>query len=246
MKVQGLFLSAVFVLKLLAFLVHNIENEPTRLVVESTHLNTQTEVWIHQLGDSPAPKPILYFTDGRKLVDQNYWDHLETLFLQGEIPSCYIVFVGSIDLTDQSDRRNEYFFCNPAYLDFFEQELIPKVEASISQVFQANDRALVGVSFGGLNAAWFSAKSNAFDNFALLSPITYPCPDLLQSIIFSKNEGLSIYLSSGKNDAEQYMDPLSKIYEVKGYRQTTIYHEGRHDFGSWKAQLAPAIQFLFP
>ncbi|MEO1436841.1 MAG: alpha/beta hydrolase-fold protein, partial [Bacteroidota bacterium] len=162
MDLQRCLFSGFLLLSLFRLMAFQIDGEPIRLVLESEPLNTQTEVWIHQLQKSKAGEQILYFTDGRKLLDQGYLDHLEALSRAGKMSASYLVFVGTVDLKDQVDKRNDYFFCNPSYVDFFEQELIPRVEDTIGRSFQAEDRALIGVSFGGLNAAWFSAKSRTF------------------------------------------------------------------------------------
>ncbi|MEO1437232.1 MAG: hypothetical protein AAFV80_16950, partial [Bacteroidota bacterium] len=75
---------------------------------------------------------------------------------------------------------------------------------------------------------------------------TYPCRDLLNAIVFSDINDLSIYLSTGRNDAENYVGPLTSLYQTKAYRLKSVNHSGGHDFESWKAQLGPALQFLFP
>ena len=76
----------------------------------------------------------------------------------------------------------------------------------------------MGLSFEGLNAAYFSAHSSLFEEYVLLSPITYPCSDVIQDILFLDKESLSIFLSTGQLDAEKYVQALKSIYESKGYQ----------------------------
>jgi len=68
---------------------------------------------------------------------------------------------------------------------------------------------LIGISFGGLNAAFFAAKSNYFNGLAILSPITYPCADLNQTLVFSTYQNYKVYLSTGKVGAEHYRNLIS-------------------------------------
>ncbi len=113
--------------------------------------------------------------------------------------------------------------------------------------FTPYERLLVGISFGGLNAAYFSAKSvNLFQNFALLSPVTYPRPAVLQDIVFSQNRDLRIFLSTGQNDAEKYVAPLKSMYSGKGYTIKLLHTDGGHDFENWNSQLKQLINFFFP
>lgn len=215
-----------------------------RMVLKSDFLNTKTEVQIFHLGDKNEIESIVYFTDGEKLMRAGFPESLMALFKKGKIPKTYLVFVSSVNLDSGVDKRNDYFFCNPAYLNFFEQELIPQVEKAIGQSFTAESRSLLGISFGGLNAAWFSAKSQLFAKYALLSPITYPCEKLIQDITFSKNKSLKIYLSTGKNDAENYVVPLQNIYNTKQYRIQFEKTQGGHDFENWLGQLESVFNFL--
>ncbi|MEL6306081.1 MAG: alpha/beta hydrolase-fold protein [Bacteroidota bacterium] len=216
-----------------------------QLVVDSKILNTKTEVQISQLGDAEAIASVVYFTDGEKLLKAGILDKLNALFNQGKIPPTYLVFVSAVDLNDAVDKRNTYFFCNPDYLDFFENELLPKTEKTIGKSFTPLQRGLVGISFGGLNAAWFSAKSTSFTKYAVLSPVTYPCKKVIAEITFSKNEDLKVFISTGKNDAEHYVEPLTNIYEAKGYEIHSEKTQGGHDFDNWAGQLELIFNFLF-
>ncbi|MEO1485525.1 MAG: alpha/beta hydrolase-fold protein [Bacteroidota bacterium] len=216
-----------------------------QLVVDSKILNTKTEVEILPLGNADDIKSALYFTDGEKLLGAGVAKRLHTLFKAGKIPPAYLVFVSAIDLNDSIDKRNTYFFCNPDYLDFFENELLPHVEKTIGKAFTPDERGLVGISFGGLNAAWFSAKSTSFTKYALLSPVTYPCKKVIQEITFSRNDGLKLFISTGKNDAEHYVEELVKIYQTKEYEIHSERTQGGHDFKNWASQFELMLNFLF-
>ncbi|MEM6893824.1 MAG: alpha/beta hydrolase-fold protein [Bacteroidota bacterium] len=216
-----------------------------RFVVDSKILNTKTEVHIFQTGNAEEIESVIYFTDGEKLLQAGIEKRLNALFKTGKIPAAYLVFVSAVDLNDAIDKRNTYFFCNPDYLDFFENELLPKAETTIGKSFVPEQRGLVGISFGGLNAAWFSAKATSFTKYALLSPVTYPCKKVIEEITFSKNDDLKVFISTGKNDAEHYVGPLTSIYNAKGYEIHTEKTQGGHDFDNWAGQLELVFNFLF-
>ncbi|MEM9361376.1 MAG: alpha/beta hydrolase-fold protein [Bacteroidota bacterium] len=235
----------IFKIPLILFSVMGLTTAAQQLVIDSELLATKTDVRIFQLGEEKEIESIVYFTDGEKLLQAGFRTKLNTLFKTGKIPPAYLVFVSSVDLNDSVDKRNTYFFCNPDYLNFFENELLPKVEKTIGKSFTPEQRGLVGISFGGLNAAWFSAKSFLFTKYALLSPVTYPCKKVIEDIAFSKNERLKIYISTGINDAENYVGLLENIYKSKHYEIHTEKTQGRHDFQNWAGQLNLVFNFLF-
>lgn len=212
--------------------------------INSTALSRTIAVYAYDADDKQTDKPIIYLTDGKKMLDHQLLPALRKLTRENKIPATYYVFVSTIDEQTGEDHRNEYFFSNPDYLQFFEEELISKVEATFPKEFTPKSRSLIGISFGGLNAAYFSAQSSAFEHFGLLSPVLYPNPSILQKIAFSKNEQLSIFISSGKNDAEQYVKDLEGIYKGKSYYLEVLYTEGGHDFENWNSQLEAVLNFF--
>lgn len=213
--------------------------------IKSKSLQRTITISTYTTDDSESPKSIIYFTDGKKMIDSGTQVLIKELTDNKEIPKAMYVFVHTIDDTTGKDHRNEYFFCNENYVDFFEKELIPKIEEPLQTQIHAKDRVLIGISFGGLNSAYFSAASYSFKNFGLLSPVTYPRQDILmKQIAFSKNQDLNIFLSTGVNDAERYMQPLIDIYKSKGYDLKTKYTKGGHDFKNWNSQLKEVLAYL--
>ncbi|OJJ20194.1 hypothetical protein BKI52_17120 [marine bacterium AO1-C] len=215
-------------------------------LILSKNLSRTVQAYTYKAGKVQTNASIVYFTDGQKLLEAGFWKEIDRLTTQGKIPPAYYVFVSTLDPDNPAnDLREEYFFCNQNYLDFFAQELIPTIEDKLGVHFQAKNRGLVGVSFGGLNAAYFSAKSkNLFQNYALLSPITYPGKKLMQYITFSSNQNLRIFLSTGKLDAENYLEPLQQMYQSKGYTLAVLHNEGDHNFENWRQQLEVVLNFV--
>lgn len=213
-------------------------------IIASEYLVTNIEYFLHDANEKILDKPIYYFTDGKKMMENGILEQLITLENNKKIAPAYYVFVSTIDAETKEDKRNDYFFCNEAYLNFFEKELIPTVEQQLNHQFDPKNSSLVGVSFGGLNAAFFAAKSNSFQNYGLLSPITYPCPTIAKEIVFSKNKGLNLFISTGQLDAEKYVDPLTQLFQNKGHKVKFHQTAGGHDFENWNAQLEIMLNFL--
>ncbi|MEM6804542.1 MAG: alpha/beta hydrolase-fold protein [Bacteroidota bacterium] len=185
--------------------------------------------------------PIFYVTDGEKMIEYGAASLIDSLFKKKLIPRAKYIFLSSIDPQTRIDHRNEYFFCNENYLDFFEKELIPAIEGKSKQT---PERYLVGVSFGGLNAAYFAAHTDKFQGYALLSPISYPCEKLNQNLAFSQFSNYKVYLSTGKMDAESYVESLYPMLRSKTENIKLVHTKGGHDFDNWNAQLGNIINFM--
>lgn len=232
--------------------LNNDEVIETHFTIDSKILSEKISVTTYRTIQDVEPTSIVYITDGQKMIANGALDRIKQLTTRGKIPNAYYVFVSTIDPATNEDKRNTYFFCNNDYVRFFEEELIPRVEGSLSYLDTAQyklqgtpeQRSLVGISFGGLSAAYFSGKTDIFKNYALLSPITYPCKDALSSIAFSEKKDLNIFISTGKNDAENYVGSLIQLYTSKGYRIENLKTEGAHDFENWNSQLEEVLHFL--
>ncbi len=214
-------------------------------ILTSKQLSKNITIITYDTDSSNKNKPMVYVTDGKKFIKNGSLNIIKKLSKEEKIPKAFYVFVSTIDPKTGKDNRNNYFFNNPKYLAFFEEELLPTIEKSIGQTFNPEDRSLIGISFGGLNGAYFSAKSSAFKNFGLLSPVIYPKKEeLMKAITFSKNKDLNIFLSTGTNDAESYFKDLKAIYTSKNYVIKTLETKGGHDFKNWNGQLETLFNFL--
>ncbi len=215
-----------------------------KLLLKSDILSENINVEMYSLGSVSDKSPLVYFTDGQKMIENGTLNTLRMLTNKKRIRPAHYIFVSTIDPETGEDHRNTYFFCNENFVTFFEQELVPCVEKVLDVEAKPEKRSLIGISFGGLNATYFSGTSNLFKNYALLSPITYPCDDYLRGIAFREGGNLNIFISTGKQDAEHYVKPLKAIYESKGHRVKFLQTKGAHDFENWNNQLEEVLNFL--
>lgn len=213
--------------------------------INSQHLGRTIRSYIWQAPGQSGKTPHIYATDGQKMIDYQMLERIEQLTKRGDIPKATYILVSTKDPVSGHDLRNKFFFCNPNYLLFFEEELIPAVEAQLQVKARPEDRSLIGISFGAMNAAYFTASAQPlFRNYALLSPITYPCSSLADLIVASPEVQQRVFLSTGKNDAEQYLRKLKNWFGNKGYELEILKTKGRHDFSNWNLQLRQVINFL--
>lgn len=225
---------------LIAFPSFLISQTIDTLSIESKILKRTIDVLTIDYNDKKS-SPIFYLTDGKKMIDNGTASMIDSLTNMGLIPESKFIFVSTIDPKTKKDYRKEYFFCNEDYALFFEDELIPLIEGNVRL---DQERYLIGVSFGGMNAAFFAAKTNFFKGFAILSPITYPCEEINQNLIFSKNENYKIYISTGQSDAENYIESLLPILKLKTSKIKLINTKGGHDFKNWNNQMIDIINFM--
>ena len=215
------------------------------LLVASPSLGYDVAVVVLDLTPDGGRAPLVYLTDGFKWLDAGLADTLRRLTATGAVRPARYVFVSSRPPGGGADRREAEFLANPAYLQFFTETLLPAVEESVPHPVAAADRALVGLSFGGLNAAWFASRGAPFAHYGLLSPITYPYPKLTQDIAFGPAEGQRFFVSTGRYDAERYVDPLLALYRAAGTEVRELRTAGGHDFVNWLGQVEALLDFLF-
>ena len=142
-----------------------------------------------------------------------------------------LVFVHNVDAATGATTREADFFRNPAYVRYFRDELLGGADPTYG-------RTLVGISFGGLNAAYFSTQApQLFDGYALLSPITYPRPAVREDVAFAKTRPASVLLTTGRHDAERYVEVLAGLYRGRGWPTETLSTDGAHDFANWAGRL---------
>ncbi|MEL7004607.1 MAG: alpha/beta hydrolase-fold protein [Bacteroidota bacterium] len=193
--------------------------------------------------------PVLYLTDGQWYIsDGELDDLLQKMINKKEIKPVIAVFLDSRDPhKPRNNRRNNQFLCNPKFVSFFERELIPLIDANYKTSATRDDRAIMGLSFGGLNAAYFGLKANkTIGMFGLQSPALHPCPDIYKEYQGSGKLPIDIFMTTGeKNDTEVQSRRLKSILDKKGY--SFFYKEVKeeHNWRNWKPLQKDALLYFF-
>jgi enterochelin esterase-like enzyme len=145
------------------------------------------------------------------------------------------------------NRRNSQFLCNEKYVHFVVNELVSFIDANYKTKKSADARVMMGLSFGGLNAAHFALKApDVFHLIAMQSPALHPCPTIYTGFQKIEKLPLKIYMSTGaNNDTEDGTRKLKKILDEKGYSiKYQEVNEG-HNWKNWKPLLDDILTYFF-
>ncbi len=193
--------------------------------------------------------PVLYVADGQWYIEGGDLPRLlDRMISRGEIRPVAAVFVDNRNPDDLAEnRRNRQFFCNEKYSAFYQQELIPTIDETFATSAERTGRVILGMSFGGLNAACFGLQAHdSFGGIAMQSPAVHPVPELHDAWAGTERLPLRIFLSSGTvNDNEGSTRRLHKILDDKGYDLHYVEVDQGHDWRNWKPLLDDMLRFFF-
>lgn len=152
-----------------------------------------------------------------------------------------LVFIEPKDLNRKDlkrwQTREELYFNNDLYSKFLLEELAPYIEKNYPA---SKNRSIVGLSFGGLSAA-YTAISNptAFENVILQSPAFHTRKKIYELYKNTPKQDFKIYINYGNgNDTERQDVPFIDILKEKEYDLTVkIVPNGDHNWKTWEPQL---------
>jgi len=220
------------------------------MLIESKALgySLQYRVYLPE-GAETKKLPVLFVTDGQWYIETGGLPQvMDELSEKKAIEPALVVFVDSRDPEKpKNNRRNQQFFCNGKYAEFFTGELIPSIDAQFPTTARREDRVILGLSFGGLNSACFGLLANeSFGGIAMQSPATHPVPQLHVTWRDMPKVDLRIFLSTGtKRDNEASTRSLHRILKDKGYDMEYIEVDEGHDWRNWKPLLDDVALFFF-
>ena len=145
----------------------------------------QYRVYLPQAGQDAGPYPALFMTDGQNYLGRGHMDQvLDRETGKGSIRPVIAVFVDPRDPDDpETNRRRQQFLCNSEYFQFYVEELIPAIEASYPVIRDRTGRTIMGVSFGGTNAACFGALgSETFSGLVMQKPLALGADLVMHSL----------------------------------------------------------------
>lgn len=193
--------------------------------------------------------PVIYVTDGHEYADDKLGAMLivlDNLIFQQKISPLIAVFIDPREPGNPSNnRRMEEYTGNIRFANFVADELVPAVDNTYKTNSSSEQRAILGTSLGGWNAAFFGLRRS--DVFGLIG-IHSPAFD--QSVI----EGyaafgmlpLKIFMSTGViYDTQEPARAMKEVLESKGY--PLLYKEVNqgHSWGNWKALLDDPLIYFF-
>ncbi len=196
-----------------------------------------------------AELPVIFVSDGYWYIKALHMPQvLDRLLNTQEIEPVVAVFVDSRDPDNlRVNRRNEEFYCNVNYLKFFTDELIPAVEATYPVRQSREARAILGLSFGGLNAACFGLLGyETFSGIGMHSPATHPIQTLLPAYEKAPRLPLKIFLSTGWPDDNTAKNrAFAKILKEKNYDMEFVQVREGHNWRNWKPLIDDVLLFFY-
>lgn len=220
--------------------------------IESAHLgyDLQYRVYTPPGVETLENIPTIYATDGQGYISAGGMHRiLDREIAEGRIKPVIAVFVDARDPDNlRYNRRNSQFFCNPKYAQFFVGELIPAISDSYPVSPSRDDRVILGLSFGGLNAACFGLMApGTFGGVAMQSPALHPVPQLKDLYASEDRRPIKIFFSIGRtNDNTQEGRSFRDVLQNKGY--DVLYKEvnAGHNWRNWKPLLDDVLVHFFP
>ena len=197
-----------------------------------------------------ARLPVLYITDGPGYITRGELPALlDAEIERGAIEPVIAVFVDARNPDNlQQNRRNQQFFCNRNYAEFFTEELVPAIDSEYRTSATREDRVILGLSFGGHNSACFGLMVNtAFAGIAMLSPANGEMVDELRDqYLLADKLPLKIFMSVGTiNDNTQAGRQFMEVLQFKEYDLTYREMEAGHDWSNWKPLLDDVLHTFF-
>jgi enterochelin esterase-like enzyme len=222
------------------------------LLIHSSILDYQITYNVYvPVGAESSRLPVIYVTDGYEYMHPEMGHMLtvlDNLIARKKIKPVIAVFIDHREpINRANNKRMEELAMNTKYLQFFTDELIPKIETTYPALPGAANRAIMGTSMGGLTAAYFVfAKPDVFSMAGIQSPAFYTRPQIYQLCDNPSNTKIKISMTSGTfNDASEGGQKMKKIFETNAcvytYREV---NEG-HSWGNWRNLIDDVLIDLF-
>ncbi len=201
--------------------------------------------------ESLSDLPSIYLTDGPSYLSEqagNMVQKIDILLEEKKIKPLVAIFIDPRDPYRPSvNKRNSQFLNNPHYVEFVTTELVPHVDKFFNTSKKAQDRVIMGLSFGGLNAAYFGVKAHStFYGVGMQSPAMHPRPEIYSYYLEEDVLPIKIYLSTGtRNDTEVGTRKLKGILDKKGYQYKYREVPYGHNWRNWGPLVNEALLFFF-
>lgn len=224
-------------------------SDDIRITSDALGYDLQYRIYLPEGHGSGDAHPVMFLTDGQNYLSRGRMPAiLDTLIGDGRIEPVIAVFVDARDPDDlQSNRRNSQFFCNSDYLRFYVDELIPELELKYPVAEGREGRTIMGLSFGGTNAACFGILGyQAFSGIAMQSPANHPLPDLLPAYRETPRLPIRIFLSTGvPDDNTRANRRFHAVLQEKGYDMRYVEVREGHNWDNWRPLIDDVLLFFY-
>ena len=220
-----------------------------RISSDALGYDLQYRVYVPEGVESAEDLPVLFITDGPSYIRQGRTTEvLDRLINSAMMAPVIAVFVDSRDPDDLNvSRRNQEFFCNEDYLRFYTDELIPAIERAYPIGQERESRTILGVSFGGLNAACFGLLGyETFSGIGMHSPANHLVKGLLPTYEQAPRLPLRIFLSTGSPDDNSVANrKFRNVLKKKGYDMKYVQTNAGHNWDNWRPLVDDALLYFY-
>ena len=219
--------------------------------IQSTNLSykVQYKVYTPYNYDSELDMPVIYVTDGHEYADDKMGSMtivLDNLIFEGLIKPLIAVFIDprNPDKISENRRADEYR-SNIKFADFVADELASSIDNQFKTSTSADDRAILGASYGGWNSSYFGlVRNDKFHLIGIHSPAT--SSELIQGYENSTDLPIKLFMSTGViYDTHFQARDLKAVLESKGYPLLYIELNQGHSWGNWREMLKPLLTNFF-
>jgi len=196
--------------------------------------------------------PTVYLTDGYEYLHPQLGAMstiLDNLISDKKIKPIIAIFIDNREPVNRANnRRMNELAMNAKYLDFFTNELIPKIESTYPAISNAQNRAIMGTSMGGLTATYFAfSKPDVFGLAGIQSPAFYTRPQIYSLCSNPTDPKMKVSMTAGViNDTSADSRKMKELLEASSceyhYREV---NEG-HSWGNWRRLIDDILIDLFP
>lgn len=200
-----------------------------------------------------------YFVRGRLQTT------LENLIADGSIPPLLVLGINA-GRKDGISQRNEEFTCNPRFMEFLADELVPWFTETFNASSDPNRWIIAGSSYGGLFSTYFAfnhpeivtnvlSQSGSFHWGRDGDEIAYEW--LVREFAFGDKKPVSMYMEVGVLEGEYgWSDPgfphqivshrhFKTVLDMRGYNVEYKEYGGGHEMLSWRGGIADGLSYLF-
>ena len=197
--------------------------------------------------DNLTNLPVIYLTDGQWYIsDGSMPQIMDKLINEEKIRPAIAIFVDNRDPQSGVNKRSDQYGYDD-YMKFYQQELVPHIDETYHTSSNQADRAIMGLSLGGLNAVYFGAKaSDTFHMLGIQSPALRSVPGIYDLYLKQDKLPLKIFLSTGtRNDTETHARRLKRTLDTKGYDFKYVEVPQGHDWNNWKPLIDDFLIYFF-
>lgn len=196
--------------------------------------------------DQSKKYPVLYLQHGWG-EDETAWTNqgranliMDNLIAEGKIKPFIIVMTYGMTNEVKWGRINEFDIKH--FQTVLVDELIPYVDSNFRTLANQPNRAMAGLSMGGMETKMITLnKPEVFSHYALLSGGTYKPEDIVD-----KSKVKLIFLSCGSKERPDAIKSAAADLKKAGFNAVSYISEGTaHEFQTWRRSLYQLAPLLF-